>query len=84
MNATQTIKGKTMNDHEIHHVPLESPPVNLGIAGYYLSFRSDDPSDWTWTDRGNGPEIVEDGVYGPFETEAVAEEYARGLAKGSE
>lgn len=49
------------------------------IVGWYVADRLETlacSAEWTWNNRGNGPEITTDGVYGPFRTERAAEEYA--------
>lgn len=59
---------------EIVHVDSPDPQ----IAGWYVVDQPNDttPDQWTWTSRGAGPEIDNDGVWGPFESEKAAEEWA--------
>jgi len=45
------------------------------IRGWYTVDRTvtdSEPVDWCWNDRGNGPEVTQDGVDGPFATKAEA------------
>ena len=60
-----------MNQFELVNVPSD----DLRIAGYYVSASTLDPSEWTWTDRGDGPKLTapNDGVHGPFAAKADAQ-----------
>lgn len=42
------------------------------ICGWYVTESTLPSSDWVWRNCGNGPEVVNDGIYGPYESEAVA------------
>ena len=45
------------------------------IRGWYATDSDDPPKCWTWRDCGNGPEVVDSGVFGPFGTKAAAERF---------
>lgn len=47
---------------------------NHDVAGWYVTSSDTDASNWTWNDRGNGPEVVTpEECYGPFPTPEAAE-----------
>ena len=54
---------------------LRKTESNNDIAGFYVVDRSvtdSTPADWEWENFGNGPEIINDGVRGPFKTDDAA------------
>jgi hypothetical protein len=58
-------------------VEIKQTELNRDYAGWYVTDSDLDPSEWTWQNRGNGPEIVKPSdARGPFETEAEAAEFA--------
>lgn len=57
-------------------VEIEKTNENCdGIAGFCATDSDDDPSTWTWNNRGNGPELIDPLGFGPFATEAKAQEW---------
>lgn len=42
------------------------------IQGWYAGEPSSLDCELVWSDRGNGPEIVNDGVWGPYDSEEAA------------
>ena len=43
------------------------------IQGWYITPDPElDASELTWNDRGNGPEVVNSEVFGPYESEEAA------------
>lgn len=69
-----------MNDYEVHYI--EPTDTNEGIAGWYWCDDGSTPSDWSWLNRGNGPEVSSDHVGGPFKTEQDARLVALARATG--
>jgi len=43
--------------------------------GWWVTKSDMHPIDWTWNDRGNGPELIRPDAAGPFATEVEAEAY---------
>jgi hypothetical protein len=54
-------------------VEIEQTDLNRDYAGFYVTDSDTDPSEWTWNDRGNGPEIIDPLAYGPFPSESAAQ-----------
>lgn len=64
-------------------VELKRTRLNELMAGFYAVDREQtdtSASDWCWNDRGNGPEVTKDGVFGPFSTEHDAREFVQAQA----
>lgn len=61
-----------MNEQSVHHIDSENPDIDgwyVNTNGAWL------PDDLTWNDCGNGPEIQHGEMFGPFESESVAEQW---------
>jgi hypothetical protein len=58
-------------------VRVKKSKTNAGIAGWYVTDSDCDPSEWTWRNCGNGPELVNPDGTGPFANEAAAEAWLR-------
>lgn len=52
-----------------------------GMVGWYWSETDFDLDDCVWRDLGNGPQIADDGIWGPFATEAEAIAHAREMGR---